>query len=65
MAAQTQTERASVYIDKRLLKMAKFLAEERNTTMAEEIERRVSKSLEADYRKAISREHAELGESGA
>ncbi len=64
MAATRQIKRGSIYIDKRLLKMAKFLADGRDSTMADEVERRLWKSMEPDYRKAIAKEH-ELGENGA
>ena len=63
MAAVTKPQKGSIYIDRDLLKMTKFLAEQSGSTMAEVVEEVLRKSLTPKYRQAILREHAELGDS--
>jgi hypothetical protein len=64
MAQDTKIQRGGIYIDRDVLKMAKFLADQADSTMTELVEEELRKSLTPKYRKAINREHAELGESG-
>lgn len=63
MAEVTRSRRSGIYIDRDVLKMAKFLADQADTTMSELVEDELRKSLTPKYRKAITREHAELAES--
>lgn len=63
MAASTRSAKGSIYIDRELLRMAKFLADQADSTMAELVEEELRSSLTPKYRKAITREHAELAES--
>lgn len=65
MAQETRVQKGSIYIDRDLLKMAKFLADQADSTMADIVEEELRKALTPKYRKAIVREHAELGEAGA
>lgn len=65
MAQETRLERGSIYIDKELLRMAKFLGDKSGQTMAEIVEEEIGPGLRKKYRRAIERESAELGESGA
>lgn len=64
MATDSRIQRGSICIDRDILKMAKFLADQADSTMAELVEEELRRSLTPKYRKAISREHAELGEPG-
>lgn len=61
------TERTTAWIDKELVRMAKSVAgiEGKGKTAGEIIDEELEGPLTRRYRKAIGREHAELGEAGA
>jgi hypothetical protein len=67
MADAVKVERTTAWIDKELVRVAKATAEieGKGEAGADVIEQELRGPLMKRYRKAINREHAELGEAGA
>ncbi len=67
MAEETKVERTTAWIDKELIRAAKATAEieAKGEGGADVIEQELRGPLMKRYRRAINREHAELGEAGA
>lgn len=66
MPEATETPaRTTAWIDKRLQEMAKKIGSFEGKTIAEVMEAELWRTLPKRLRKALDKEHAELGEAGA
>lgn len=62
---QEKVERASCWIEKELVRLAKEVAAREDISVSEAIERELAGPIQRRHRKLFPAEYAELGEAGA